>query len=144
MTVAPRVAEDIKNRIGVTYPPLVYDVEKGMIERFARAVGDTNPLWETKGNKAVAPPTLPLILGFDLMIQELNRDSSLTVLHGSTDLECHRSIVPGDTLTVTPVITGVRERDGEKGKTLFVSFETTCRNQRQETVAVCRQMAIIY
>jgi hypothetical protein len=143
MAVTPQKIEEINKRIGVADTPLIYDIEKGMIERFTRAVGDNNPLWQAHDDKAAAPPALALILGFDRMIQELNRDSALTVLHGSTSLECFRSIVSGDTLTVVSTITSVREREGEKGKSLFVTFEIKCSNQRQEPVALCRQMAIL-
>ncbi|MDD4874146.1 MAG: MaoC family dehydratase N-terminal domain-containing protein [Dehalococcoidales bacterium] len=144
MAVTSQQIEEINKRIGVADTPLVYDIEKGMIKCFTCAVGDINAKWQSDDNKAVAPPTFPLILGFDRMIQELNMDSTLTILHGSTNLECYRSIVSGDTLTVTSTVTGVREREGEKGKSLFVTFEIKCSNQRQEPVALCRQMAILY
>jgi acyl dehydratase len=148
---ADGLAEELKKKVGVDWPPLVYDIEKGMIRRFAQAVGDPNPLWQDEEYASqsgyggiVAPPTFALIMGFDRMLQSLNLDSSLTVLHGSTELECHQPIRPGDIITVTTRIANVRQRQGKVGETLFVTFDMSCRNQKQELVAMCRQMAIIY
>jgi len=145
------LAEELKSQVGVDWPPLVYEIEKGMIRRFAQAVGDPNPLWQDEEYASrssfsgiIAPPTFLLILGFGQMLQSLNLDSSLTVLHGSTELECHQPVRPGDVITVTTKIANVRERPGKMGKTLFVTFDMTGTNQGQDVVAKCRQVAIIY
>lgn len=145
------LAEELKSQVGVDWPPLVYEIEKGMIRRFAQAVGDPNPLWQDEEYASrssfsgiIAPPTFLLILGFGQILQMLTSDSSLTVLHGSTELECHQPVRPGDVITVTTKIANVRERPGKMGKTLFVTFDMTGTNQGQDVVAKCRQMAIIY
>ena len=145
------LAEELKSQVGVDLPPLVYEIERGMIRRFTQAVGDPNPLWQDEEYASrssfggiIAPPTLLLILGFGQMLQTLTSDSSLTVLHGSTELECHQPVRPGDVITVTTKIANVRERPGKMGKTLFVTFDMTGINQGQDVVAKCRQMAIIY
>jgi hypothetical protein len=38
----------------------------------------------------------------------------------------------------------VRQRQGEVGTMLFVTFDIAYSNQKKETVAACRQMVIIY
>ena len=144
MTGSSQVFEAIKKHTGIPYPSIVYNVENGMIERFLQAVGDSNSQWRDKNGQLIAPPTFPLILGFDRMIQELNKEPSLTILHGSTELESFLPIVAGDTLTIEMCITNVREREGKTGQTLFINFEIKCRNQRQELISTCRQLAIIY
>jgi acyl dehydratase len=148
---ADRLAEELKQKIGIDWPPLVCDIEKGMIRRFAQSVGDPNPLWQDEEyarqsgyGGIVAPPTFALILGFDRMLQSLDLDPLLTVLHGSTELESYQPIRPGDAITVTTRIANVRQRRGKAGEMLFVTFDMSCRNQGQELVARCRQMAIIY
>lgn len=145
------LAEELKSQVGVDWPPLVYEIEKGMIRRFAQAVGDPNPLWQDEEYASrssfsgiIAPPTFLLILGFGQILQTLTSDSSLTVLHGSTELECHQPVRPGDVITVTTKIANVRERPGKMGKMLFVTFDMTGTNQGQDVVAKCRQVAIIY
>jgi hydroxyacyl-ACP dehydratase HTD2-like protein with hotdog domain len=71
-------------------------------------------------------------------------DTKVTLLHGSTELECYQSVMMGDTLTVTAKITDIRQRQGKMGQTTFVTFELTYTNQRQELIAMCRQMLITH
>lgn len=151
MAVDSQTISELESRIGVELPPMIYDIERGMIQRFARAVGDPNPLWQDEDcagksgyGGIIAPPNFILILGFDRMLEAFISDASLTVLHGSTELECHQPVQPGDVITVTVKIVNVRERQGKVGTTVFVTFEMIYKNQRQEVVADCRQMAIIY
>lgn len=151
MAISPQKISELESRVGVAEAPLVYEIEKGMVQRFARAVGDINPLWhdENYAKKSgyggiIAPPNFILTLGFDRVLDAFISDSSLTVLHGSTELECHRPVCTGDIITAIPKIVNVRERQGKAGATVFVTFEIAYSNQKQEAVAECRQMAIIY
>ena len=151
MAIDSQVIKELESRVGVEGQPFVYDIEKGLIRRFTRAIGDPNPLWQDEEYAAktsyggiIAPPNFILTLGFDKILQVFILDSSITVLHGSTEIECHQPVRPGDVITVTPTIKNVRERQGKTGKMLFVIFDMVYKNQRQEPVAVCRQMAIIY
>ncbi|MCJ7763970.1 MAG: MaoC family dehydratase N-terminal domain-containing protein [Dehalococcoidales bacterium] len=151
MAIDSQTISELESRIGVEETPLVYDIERGMIKRFARALGDPNPLWQDEDyaeksgyGGIVAPPNFILTLGFDRVLEAFISDASLTVLHGSTELECHQPARPGDVITVTAKIVNVRERQGKVGTTVFVTFEMVYKNQRQEVVADCRQMAIIY
>ncbi len=143
--------EELKSKIGVEGPPLVYEIEKGMIRRFAQAIGDSNPLWQDDeyGAKSsfgsiIAPPTFVLTLGFDQIVHRLTQGPSQTVLHATTELEHYQPVRPGDIITGTTRIAGVRQREGKIGKTTFITFDITYKNQRQEVVAKCRQRAIIY
>ncbi len=142
--------EELKSKIGVEGPPLVYEIEKGMIMRFAQTVGDLNPLWQDEeyGAKSgfgsiIAPPTFVLILGFDQIIHPMTQNTSQTVLHGSTELDYYQPVRPGDVITATTVIAGVRQHEGKIGRMTFVTFDITYKNQEQEVVAKCRQVAII-
>ncbi|MES0328713.1 MAG: MaoC family dehydratase N-terminal domain-containing protein, partial [Dehalococcoidales bacterium] len=83
-------------------------------------------------------------LGFDRIQEVLSSDPALTVLHGSTELESYQLLRPGDVITVSARIAKVRQRQGKMGLSRFVTFEISCRNQRNEPVASCRQMAIVY
>jgi hypothetical protein len=144
MVNSPKVIEKIKKLTGIPYPPIIYYIEKGMIERFLQAIGDNDPQWRNNNGQLIAPPTFSLILGFDHMIHELNNEPSLTILHGSTELEYHMPIIAGDTITTEMSITNIREREGKVGKTLFINFEIKCTNQRHELISICRQLAIVY
>ena len=132
--------DELKDKLGTEFWSVEYDVEKGMIRRFVQAVGDPSPQWQK-----VAPPTLILTIGLDQIQQELlDLFPSATILHGSTELECYRPIMAGETLTATASLANIRERQGKMGKMAFVTVDTTYKNRRQETVARCRQMVISY
>ena len=87
MTISPQQISQLESRIGVELPPVSYDIEKGLIRRFAQAVGDDNPLWQDEEyakeigyQSLVAPPNLILTLGFDQVLAEFIADDALTVL----------------------------------------------------------------
>ena len=142
---------ELKDKIGIELAPVVCEIEKGMLWRFAQAVGDSNPLWQDEEYAArsryggvIAPPTLVLTLGFEQIQRILTSSPSQTVLHGSTELECFKPVRPGDVITVSTRIASVRERQSKLGKMVFITFDIGYKNQRQEIIARCRQMAIIY
>ncbi|HEX73620.1 MAG TPA: MaoC family dehydratase [Dehalococcoidia bacterium] len=142
----------LRSNIGVEWEPVVYKIEKGMIQRFVQAIDDPNPLWQNEEHASksryggiVAPPTFILTIGFEEIQQQILASiPSGTILHGDTTLECYQPIKPGDVITATTKITNIRQRQGEKGKTAFISFEITYMNQKQELVANCRQMVVSY
>ena len=143
--------EELKSKIGANLEPLVYEIEKGMLQRFVQAIGDPNPLWQDDEYAAkssfgavIAPPTFILTLGFDQIVYRLSQNPSQTVLHGSTELDYYHPVSHGDVITVTTEIAAVRQREGKAGKTTFITFDITYKNQEQEVVAKCRQRAIIY
>ena len=39
------ITQEMKDAIGVESDPVVYQIEKGAILRFAEAIGDTNPIF---------------------------------------------------------------------------------------------------
>ena len=143
--------EALRAKIGVEWEPVVCEVERGMIWRFARAIGDPNPLWQdeeyakqSRHGGIIAPPTFILAIGFEQIQQGLAPILSGTTLHGGTELECYQPIRPGDVIAATAKITNVRERQSKTGKTVFMTFDITYKNQRQQPVAKCRQMVINY
>jgi acyl dehydratase len=143
--------EDLKGKIGVEWEPGVYEIEKGMLRQFAQAIDDPNPLWQneeyarkSRYGGIIATPTFVLTIGFEQIQQILASISPGTILHGDTALESYQPIIPGDMITATTKITNIRERQGEKGRTVFMTFEITHINQRQELVAKCRQMIVSY
>jgi hypothetical protein len=131
----------LRAKIGAEWPAGVYQVERGMVQQFIQTIGNLNLRWQ---NEEYTPPTFIMSLGLEQIVQELATDPSVTLLHGSTELECYQPIVVGDILTVTAKIADIRERQGKMGKTVFTTFELTYKNQRQELLARCRQMLINY
>ena len=135
MTTGPLIPDEFKSKIGEPWELGVYEIEKGMVRRFARAIDDPNPRWDT-----VAPPTLIVTLGgeeFGKQMMTMFRDG---LLHGSTELECYQPVRPADSITVNAKIASIRERS----QMAFVTFELTYTNQKQELVARCQQTMIGY
>jgi acyl dehydratase len=142
MTEALAGIEKLKSMVGVGWEPREYPIEREMVRRFIRAVGDTNPKWR---DGMVAPPTFVLSIGFEQFVDDLLAMVSFnTVLMAGTELECHQPIKTGDVITAVFEISNLREREGENGKMAFLTFESTCKNQKRKLVAKCRQMVIGY
>jgi len=144
------ITDDFRGKIGVEWEVGVYEIEKGMIQRFARAIDDPNPIWrdeeyarQSQYGGIIAPPTFIVTIGGEQFGQQviapLFRDG---LLHGSTELECYQPIRPDDRITVTVKLANVRER--QSSKMAFVTFDITYRNQRDELVAKCQQTMIGY
>jgi len=134
--------EKLKAKVGVEWEPREYEIGREMIRRFARAVGDPNPLWQ---DGTTAPPTFILSIGFEQFVEDLMSLTPFnTVLMGSTDIECYQPVRLGDVITVIFKISNLRERQGAMGKMAFMTFDSSYKNQRQEVVAKCRQMVIGY
>jgi hypothetical protein len=142
MTEALAGIEKLKSLIGVGWQPREYPIEPEMVRRFLRAVGDTNPKWQ---DGLVAPPTFVLAIGFEQFVDDLMAIVSFnSVLMAGTEIECHRPIRTGDTVTAVFSISGLRQRQGEDGPMAFMTFESNYQNQKGELVAECRQMVIGY
>jgi acyl dehydratase len=132
----------LKGKVGVAWKPRKYLIEGEMIRRFARAVGDDNPLWR-EGN--IAPPAFTLSIGFEQFVDDLMKLTPFnTVLMGSTEIESYRPVKRGDTITVVFKISNLRERKGQMGQMAFMTFESSYKNQAGELAAKCRQMVIGY
>ena len=144
--------DEFKDKLGVEWELGVYEVEKGMIQRFAQAIDDPNPLWQdeeyarqSQYGGIIAPPTFIVAIGGEQFGQKLALLFRSGLLHGSTELECYQPVRPGDSIAVNAKIANIRERMGTKsGKMTFVTFELTYRNQRGELVARCQQNMIGY
>jgi len=134
--------EKIKAKVGVAWEPREYLIEGEMIRRFARAVGDDNPLWR---EGEIAPPAFTLSIGFEQFVEDLLKLAEFkTVLMGSTEIESYQPIKRGDTITVVFKISNLRERKGQMGQMVFMTFDSSYRNQDKELAARCRQMVIGY
>jgi len=134
--------EKLKAKVGVRWQPREYPIEGEMIRRFARAVGDTNPLWQ---DGAIAPPAFTLSIGFEQFVDDLMALTPFnTVLMASTEIESYQPIKLGDVITVVFKISNLRERKGQMGQMAFMTFESSYKNREGELVAKCRQMVIGY
>ena len=147
------VIDKLRERIGKEEYTEVYEIEKGMISRFAKAIGDPNPLWQDAeyarkyGYKDVAAiPALILALGWDEHGAEFSPYTPYdSGMHGSSEAEIYEDIKPGDVITVKCKFVDVVGRKGKMfGDMAFLTFERVYTNQEGQVVAKCRQTQISF
>ncbi len=129
--------------IGKSGDPVLYAVGREKIREYARAVGESNPVYlDVEAARAagygdvVAPPMFAVVysapavgpLLFDPDV-ELN---FAAMVHGGQEFEWGELVVAGDEIATTAVVKDISERDGRG----FYVFESDSRNQRGERV--CR------
>ena len=129
--------------IGRTYPPTFYAVGREKVREYARAVGETNPLYldvdaarEAGYDDVVAPPMFAVVYGMPSVMRllfddEIGIDFS-RLLHGGQDFEWDALVVAGDEIGTSVEVKEIYERAGNT----FYVFESTSTNQRGETVCV--------
>ena len=153
MTEASVVTQELRSLLGVEVGPNVYEIERGMIKKFAEAIDDDNPLWQDEdyakqaryGN-IVTPPTFLACLRLDeLLDQQMAAECSLTrFLDGGKELEYFQPITVGDIISVSGKVVDLEEREGKRGKMLFIVSELIYKNQRGEIVAKARNILVRY
>ena len=127
--------------LNVSFGPEVYEIEKGMLKKFAEAIEDPNPRWLRE-----ASPTFPAALvPTELLHRLFNARTSLTrLLNGASELEYLQPIVAGDVISVTGSLTRLRQTQGREGQTLFMFTEVTYTNQRGEVAVKGKNTYIKY
>jgi hypothetical protein len=125
------ITEELNSLLNVEFGPEVYEIEKGMLRRFAEAIDDPNPRWLEE-----APPTFAAALVPKELLNKLfNAEIPLKrLLNGTSDLEYIKPIRAGDVISVTAKLTRLRQVAGAAGPTLFMFTEMTYTNQRGEVV----------
>jgi acyl dehydratase len=145
------VTESLKQLIGQKEPPVVFKVEEGAIQRYAAAVGDTNPLFRdveyaanSKWGRVMAPPGFtgwPISAGFDLfkLIEKLiNAGAPMGLLDGGVEYDFLAPIGAGDVLVCEIKMANIEGRETKMGPTMVTTLETTYTNQRGAVALVTR------
>jgi len=135
------ITEELNSLLNVEFGPEAYEIEKGMLRRFAEAIDDPNPRWLKE-----APPTFPAALVPTAMLHKLlNIDIPLKrLLNGTSELEYLQPIKAGDVISVTAKLTRLRQVPGAEGPTLFMFTEMTYANQRGEVIVKGKNTYIKY
>ena len=141
MSEEPIISAELESLLNVDFGPEVYEIEQGMVRKFAEAIDDPNPLWQQ-----VTPPTFPTaLIPSELLNRLLEARCPLTrFLNGGNELEYYQAIRVGDVISVTARLEKLRKMEGKEGKTLFMIMEITYQNQRGEVVAKGRNTYIRY
>ena len=150
MTQESAITPEMKAAIGVESEAYTNEVEKGAIIKFARAIGDTNPIYndEEAARKSrygglVAPPTFFRSMRSGPMKVDVQSPYSAN-LDGGSEWEYYEPVRPGDRITVTTKISNIFERAGRLGNMMFIQRETKYVNQFGSTAAIQRITGISY
>jgi acyl dehydratase len=144
------VTDEVLKQIGKTAEPRTYEVERGAIRRFAEAIGDSNPLFNSESEARqsrfgglIAPPTFyrSMMAAFPEIKIELTGNRGLD---GGSDWEYFEPIRPGDRITVQTKIADIRESEGRLGPMVFTTIETSYTNQFGQLCALQRATGIRY
>lgn len=151
--------DELKQKfIGITTDPIVFEIERGAIKRFAQAVDDNNPLWSdeeyasnTRYGSVICPPGFfgwpvkpaPVLSGpLAMVMGEFAKAGFPGVLDGGVEYEFFVPIRPGDVLVSSAKIADIRDKEGKTGVSLFCTIETTYKNQNADVVAKAKMTLI--
>ena len=147
---------------------ITFPVEAGHIMLFARAIGDTNPVYhdadaaqKSEAGGIIAPPTFPQAVaqfdpdyplrwrpgqpwfGSGKTATGVERASSSGGLHAEQHFEYHRALRPGDVLTVETRPGETWERESKRaGKLTFRERIAEYRDQTGELVITARGVGV--
>jgi len=136
--------------VGKTYQPVVYAVGREKVREYARAVGETNPVYlDVEAARAagyadvVAPPMFAVVysapaVGPLIFDPEIELNFAMMV-HGGQEFVWDSPVVAGDEISTRASVKDISERDG-RGYYLFESVST---NQRAEQVCLATWTNIV-
>ena len=141
-----------KQFIGHVMPRFSALVEAGRLRFFAKATGQTDPIYSDEAAAhAAGHPGLPVPPTFLFCLEMESPDPSAirdllgmdyrTLLHGEQGFNYHRMAYAGDTLTFEQRIEDIYDKKG--GALEFVVRGTRVSNQRDELVAELRAVTVI-
>jgi len=138
------------SHIGVVSEPRAIDVEKGQLKFFAKATGETDPIYfdddaaKRAGHRAIPAPltfAFSLALGAPAQRGDMFTDIGIDmsrILHGEQKFTHHRTIYAGDTITLTTETVDIYSKKG--GALSFLVQDTKAVNQDNE---LCTQMRAV-
>ena len=127
--------------IGKQYPPVSYEIGLEKVREYARAVGETNPVYGDREaaraagfRDVVAPPMFCVVysapaLGPGVLDPEVGINIA-TMVHGGQEFTWGEPVCVGDVISTTLSVGKIWERDG-KG---FYVFESVSTNQNGDVV----------
>ena len=141
-----------KQHIGRTTPPQTVDVEKGRLKFFAKAIGETDPVYSDEaaakaaGYSALpAPPTFAFCLEMETNSLWDNIAAMGVpvgkILHGSQTFKYHAPIVAGDKITFVTKVSDIYDKKG--GALEFIVEDTTAKNQDGVLVAELQRVIVV-
>ena len=145
-----------KSKIGYSFPPFTIEVERGKIRELALAIGDDNPIYQSREAAQAAGypdvplfPTAPTLFTFWGNAKMVSQIVSLginvmRVLHGEEEYEYLAPVDPGDTLTGVMTVVDGKTRLGKDGSSMdILTTEIRYTNQHGQPVLKAREMILV-
>ncbi|MDO8774939.1 MAG: MaoC family dehydratase N-terminal domain-containing protein [Burkholderiaceae bacterium] len=140
-----------KKWIGHELPESVLPIERSRLQFFAKAIGETNPIYTDAGAARnagypdlPAPPTFLFAAELDSgTTDRLLADLQIPIaklLHGEQSFTYHRPACVGDTVTVRSTVTDIYDK--KNGALEFVVKTSRAMNQLGERVAELRTVLV--
>lgn len=145
-----------KSKIGYSFPPFTIEVERGKIRELALAIGDDNPVYQSREAAQAAGypdvplfPTAPTMFTFWGNTKMVSQIVSLginvmRILHGEEEYEYLAPISPGDTLTGIMTVVDGKTRQSKDGSSIdILTTEIRYTNQHGQPVLNAREMILV-
>jgi acyl dehydratase len=145
-----------KSKIGYSFPPFTIEVERGKIRELALAIGDDNPIYQSREAAQAAGypdvplfPTAPTLFTFWGNTKMVSQIVSLginvmRVLHGEEEYEYLAPINAGDILTGVMTVVDGKTRQGKDGSSMdILTTEIRYINQHGQPVLNAREMILV-
>ena len=149
MTPNEIITDEMRSFIGLESDPATYVVEKHSIEHFARAIGESNPIYFdeqfAKDNVGgiIAPPTF-IRLFRPKRLEKQFPDSFSNLVDGGSSYTFYEKIFVGDKITVVSKLKDLFIKSGSFGDMMFKISLTTYTNQKNILVAEQEITTILY
>ncbi|WP_067569929.1 MaoC family dehydratase N-terminal domain-containing protein [Nocardia acidivorans] len=138
--------------VGKELPATTSTVEAGRLRIFAKAIGETDPIYtDAEAAKAAGHPDIPAppTFLFSIELEQPDAFADLAeagvdlrfVLHGEQSFTYHSLAYPGDVLTATPRITDVYSKKG--GALEFIVKETAVTRPDGSPVADLKAVIVV-
>ncbi len=158
MSDVTSVMKELRSMVGLMTQPVVNEVERGAIRRYAEAVGDPNPLYtdveyarDTRYGEVICPPgffgwpTKVTAGAIEVMVPvfgALVNGGLLRILDAGREYEFALPVRAGDTLAWYARFAGAAAKEGKTGPMVLVTLEMTYMNLDGNLVARTRQTFI--
>jgi len=139
-----------RSLIGQESEPVVHEIEKGQIRRFADALGDPNPIYQDEAAARaagypglVAPPTFATSLTNNERFRHSLDLGTRSILLGEQQIEFTRPVLAGERITVVTKVADVQERAGASGPSDVLVLEDEGKDEKGELVFRTRATLIL-
>ena len=139
------ITDEMSKAIGMESEPQVFELERGALQRYLEAVGDTNPLWLDEGYarkhgwaRCPIPPNWLVTVIAGAGGGRLRPPRSPSLKRGAAGgdiLEIYQQVYVGDSITSVARIADIQQRNRRDGPMITTIQETIYTNQFGEVVA---------